>query len=308
MTEFMDSWIDLIEDTEQDIVRKELKKAKSTDDKIKVLYHHHPTGQISLEPIKFLEDYLKCIRLTSGTNWFRGQSREFDTLTPKLFRNKNKDDINTLLAKEKKSFLEFRRRSRAFINSINENDLWTWYFLMQHYGGQTRLLDWTTNAGVALFMALDFERESQENPIVYVLNPLVLSRYAYNELGKDDSKPTAILYPGEQPTNKWLTNIESDNNKVPESPIALLPAYSDQRIISQHSCFTLFGSDKTGFVKNEKEITCPCCSSKVIHRIVIDGKHKESLRKELKIMGISSETVYPGLDGLNKEIIQEIFT
>ena len=304
----MDSWIDLIEDTEQDIVRKELKKAKSTDDKIKVLYHHHPTGQISLEPIKFLEDYLKCIRLTSGTNWFRGQSREFDTLTPKLFRNKNKDDINTLLAKEKKSFLEFRRRSRAFINSINENDLWTWYFLMQHYGGQTRLLDWTTNAGVALFMALDFERESQENPIVYVLNPLVLSRYAYNELGKDDSKPTAILYPGEQPTNKWLTNIESDNNKVPESPIALLPAYSDQRIISQHSCFTLFGSDKTGFVKNEKEITCPCCSSKVIHRIVIDGKHKESLRKELKIMGISSETVYPGLDGLNKEIIQEIFT
>lgn len=308
MTYFMESWIDLLDDIRQDIVRKELKKAKSDEDKIMIFYLHHPKGQISFEPIKYLEDYLKCIRLTSGTNWFRGQSREFDTLTPKLFRDNSKNDISALLSKEKKSFLEFRRRSRAFINSIDERDLWTWYFLMQHYGGQTRLLDWTSNAGVALFMALDLERDCQENPIVYMLNPLVLGRYAFNELGKDDSVPATILYPGEQPTNKWLANIEFDNNEVPESPIALLPAYSDQRIISQHSCFTLFGGNKTGFVKDEKEITCPCCSSKVIHRIIIDGKHKESLRKELKILGISSETVYPGLEGLNKEIIQEIFT
>jgi len=126
-------------------------------------------------------------------------------------------------------------------------------------------------------------------------------------LGSDTSIHGSVLYPGEDITNEWISNIVAEKFDIPNSPIALLPAYSDTRIIAQRSCFTLFGKQIDGFIKNEKEILCPCCDRKIIHRIIIDGNSKEALRKELSQIGITSETIYPGLEGLNKNIFQEIF-
>lgn len=304
----MVNWFLELEESKRDIIKEKYLSAKSTNKKIKILYENHPKGQISITPIKYLDDFLKCIRLTTtDSSWYRGQSREFDLLTPKIYRDIETDDVDNILEKERKYFFEFRRRAKSLVTSLPENDFWSWYFLIQHYGGPTRLLDWTSNAAVALFMALDTNRDSEDNPIVYILSPSVLSDFAYKDLGKKPSRPGLILYPGEDITNSWIFNIISDDNNIPESPIALLPGYSDSRIIAQKSCFTLFGKRINGFIKEDKEIVCPCCTRKVIHRIIIDGNFKESLRNELSKIGVTSETVFPGLEGLNKEITQEIY-
>ena len=313
----MNDWIDEITDEKRDEVRKKFNNAKDENERIKIIHSYHPKGHINLEPIKYLDNYLRCIRLAStNSTWYRGESKGYNLLTPKIYRNINEaesDDlfenpeIINVLKKERKYFQEFRRRAKSIVTKIENNDFWSWYFLIQHYGGSTRLLDWTSNPMIALFMALDTGRENTDNSIVYLLAPTVLTDYAFKDIGKENQETGRILYPGEDDTNKWISNITNNNSDIPDSPIALLPANSDQRIIFQKSCFTLFGKRLNGFVKNGKQIVCPCCDNRILFKIIIDGKSKENLRQELKKIGISSETVYPGLEGLTKELNEEIF-
>lgn len=313
----MDKWIEELVEDKRDEVWDKYKNAKNDDERISIIYSHHPKGHVNIKPIKYLDDYLKYIRLVStSSTWYRGETKEHKLLIPKIYRDLDdkepedvfeESDVTKALKKERKYFQEFRRRAKSIVPNIDDKDFWSWYFLIQHYGGSTRLLDWTSNPLVALFMALDTSREKTNNPIVYLLAPTVLTDYAFKDIGKDNSETGRVLYPGEDDTDKWISNLTENNLDIPDSPIALLPANSDQRIISQKSCFTLFGKRLNGFVKDGKQIVCPCCDSKILHKIIIDGKSKDNLRQALIKIGISSETVYPGLEGLTKELNEEIY-
>ena len=135
--------------------------------------------------------------------------------------------------------------------------------------------------------------------------------YAYDELGYEKTLSGKVLYPGDNPSDKWLANIiVSDDNfstELPSSPIALLPSYLNPRITAQRSCFTLFGNRMDGFYMNGKHIVCPLCNSRIFNKLIIDGKSKNDLRKELIKIGITNGKIYPGLDGLCKEITYEIY-
>lgn len=313
----MDKWIKEIAEENRDEVWQKYKNAKDENERIKIIYNYHPKGHINVLPIKYLEDFLRCIRLVStSSTWYRGESKEHKFLIPKIYRGIDdieptdifdESNVTKILKKERKYFQEFKRRAKSIVPNIENNDFWSWYFLIQHYGGSTRLLDWSSNPTIALFMALDSNRESTENPIVYLFAPTILTDYAFKDIGKDNAETGRVLYPGEDYTNKWISNIIDNDFNIPNSPIALLPANSDQRIVSQKSCFTLFGKRLNGFIKDGKQIVCPCCDNRILFKIIIDGKFKNNLRQELKKIGISSETVYNGLEGLTKELDEEIF-
>jgi hypothetical protein len=306
----MEDWFKEIDDDNREKVKREYKNARNLEDQIKVLHNWHPKGYLNPEPIKHLEDFFTCIRVVStNTTWYRGESKEHATLRPKLYRKIKEKEIQSVLKKEKSFFLEFKRRAKYLIDPIEQGDLWSYYFLIQHYGGPTRLLDWTSNAAVALFVALIDEKQNKENPIVYLLQPTTLIDYAFNDIGisSKEIETGMIAYPGENHTEKWIANLTNNESNLPDSPIALLPAYSDPRIISQRSCFTLFGNRLDGFYKDGKQIVCPCCGRKIINIITLDRKSKKSLLNELDKIGISSETVFPGLEGLTKKIYQELF-
>ena len=71
----------------------------------------------------------------------------------------------------------FHRKVSVFLASKGiKNIPWNRYFLKQHYGVKTRLLDWTENAFIALFSALSDESEKAkgENAMVWILSPIEL--------------------------------------------------------------------------------------------------------------------------------------
>lgn len=312
----MENWIKEISEEKRKNVWEQYKNAKNEDERLSLIEMYHPKGHVNTKPISKLSEFLKCIEINSNeVTWYRGESKEYELLIPKIYRNIKSDDsnlfktseINMILKKEFNYFQEFRRRAKSIVTQIEKEDFWSWYFLIQHYGGATRLLDWTSNPMVALFIALDSNRDSNENPIIHLLAPTILSSLAFKNIENCVDETTKILYPGEKETNRWISNILNEKDKIPEAPIALLPANCDPRIISQKSCFTLFGRQVNGLVIDGKEIICPCCNQRILKKLIIDGNSKKSLRQELAKIGISSETIFPGLEGLTKELNEEIF-
>ncbi len=307
----MMNWLDNVPEEDRDKVKALYAKAKTLEAKIGVLKQWHPKGYVNLKPISTLEEYFKYIRLTTtSSTWYRGESRDHGHLVPKLYRDIENDDIKKQLEKERIFYLEFQRRARALAPNFAPNDTWSWYFLIQHYGGPTRLLDWTQDAAIALFFALDTEQNSKKNPIVILLSPAVLADYAFKEIKIERSSKSSVLYPGDIPTERWIINLTGEHDQLvyemPNSPIAIFPPYSEGRITAQRSCFTLFGKEKYGFIKDGKDIVCPCCGQKIIHKLVINGRKKNELKRELTRIGITSGKIYPGLDGLCKEIAYEL--
>src|SRR5260370_40182692 len=74
----------------------------------------------------------------------------------------------------------------------NRDDKWEWYFLMQHYGVPTRLLDWTDNPLIALYFAVNDQPESaSDDSAVGVFDPCRLNRQLSKQL---DGRIIPCLY------------------------------------------------------------------------------------------------------------------
>ncbi|MGA7524546.1 MAG: FRG domain-containing protein [Acidobacteriaceae bacterium] len=229
---------------------------------------------------------------------FRGQSDVDFGLTPKFWREEYER------VDEAEMRLEFMSVGYPLADRGDRRDDWSWYFLMQHYGCPTRLLDWTTSPLVALYFAVRHPKKS--DAVVWIIDP-----WRWNRAHVKDLYGPAI--PGWIEAKPYLLKLEDafdkelDENRTRKRwPMTIEPPHIDRRIAAQGSKFVMFG-------KRRNMLDSPAINNRVKHkgkhaivdRIIIQRNRAESILYELNNLGINQRSLFPDLEGLGQHIAWE---
>ena len=224
--------------------------------------------------------------------WFRGHRDARWKLRPSLYRyppcarpiRRLEDEIRQ----------EFIVRAPS-LGPERPQSSWEWYFLMQHCGAPTRLLDWTESALIALYFAVR-DKSDQADSAVWVLEPWKLNTHVadLNEVIAPAAGSGMVPAHAER-YKEWLPDRYSKPRELQRAlPVAVYPTHFSRRISSQRSCFTIHGSDYDGFDH------LPLAAVPFLRKIVIPGSKANSIERSLAVAGIDELTVYPDLDGLGR--------
>jgi len=235
--------------------------------------------------------------------WFRGESGDLPPLCPKIAK---------FVANEENYLLQsFRRQAGAMANSPpRQGHTDMWLFKAQHYGIPTRLLDWTEGALHALYFALN---RGNQSPRIYMLNPHKLNELAQGHKLPDFEYPLSWVKMGEVYVSlAWrhraladeIMNVEQTEGWDLDIPIAFPATYQDQRMIAQRSCFTIHGITLKPLAEilENKRVDL----AKYLVEYKIDFECRKSILRELSILGISAATIFPDLDHLSQDLINDV--
>jgi putative transposase len=159
--------------------------------------------------------------------WFRGQANEHWDLTPSAYRNANMNYFEREISRD------FRLLAGQFLDEKPANEI-EWMFVMQHYGLETRLLDWSESFLTALYFAVE-DYKNPANSVVWVMRPAMLNLAVLGEI-----TITTLDNPILEDYTLGDTHIRARRIGA-ELPVALRPAKNSRRILAQKGGFTLHG-------------------------------------------------------------------
>lgn len=158
------------------------------------------------------------------------------------------------------TFINLLKRKNLYNESMSSIET---LCLAQHYGVRTKLLDWTTDAIVALFFALD-GREEGKSAGFYILDPAKFNKSSCLE--------------------KRVYNVQD----VPTSemfPVAFYGPKNDKRMCRQSGNFTIHGQIvwPIDYLYNAKEF---------LKRIEIPNSVCHDLQNILNGLGVTKKSIY----------------
>lgn len=254
------------------------------------------------KPVETLDQYIAATaeatsRLSDYWNrpvdcWFRGVGRRSYQLLPSAYRPRTgysefrEDDLRD----------DFRRRAHPFLrdDAREPTSHWEWYFLAQHYGLPTRLLDWTDSSLVALFFAVwDTSRgsaDAAEPACVWVLDPYALNQ----KVGRIGDYLMGI------DARSVAPYVKAPFSKLPppDAPIALEPPWLSKRIAAQRGFFTIHG-------KGRKPLETIVALRKHLIPIPIAASAISQIRISLRQAGLRESSLFPELPALCREVLDD---
>ena len=193
---------------------------------------------------------------------FRGQAVQ-GNLLPSIAR---KDPTKDTMESEKETLDLLKTLGASHLQGPNETDL-DLLVKAQHFGLQTRLLDWTSNSLAALWFACSDTAKGDVFVYALEVDNLLLPRTVY----------------AESPFKVAKTK-------------ALLPRLNNPRVIAQHGWFTLhrYSTKAKRFVPLEVNPD----TKKHLHEYRIPEARRQEMLVALDRHGVSARTLFPDLGGL----------
>lgn len=264
--------------------------------------------------------------------WFRGQADKAWPLEPAVERRSFLDHAVRLLADlppveatgssalglERMINPLFRRLATQFLQ--RPDDLTAVYMEAQHHGMPTRLLDWTTNPLVALYFACESALNADAR--VWTVSPV--DTYYYQVWDSERGAITTLMtitpvgtdneaFTGQIPNlfqehrNPGVRPVEGPDDRLRKleaqrpdlfqfeqsnlgGVLPVLPGLSFSRLAGQQGCFT-FHPLGSKLRKDVGYFDIPAASK----REIVD---------DLARLGVSPATIFPGLEGVARTVIQ----
>jgi len=219
--------------------------------------------------------------------WFRGTENRDLALLPGAYWRAKCDEQSLVLT--------FQNYVPSYL-SREPSDEWEWYYLMQHYGLPTRLLDWTENPLTALYFAL-LKEATGGGPCVWVLDPVAFNAVAQ---GFDDGTIIAPLSSRpESPSFFWLprhcrrgatphTFADGSGWRDNTKPLAVFPKRYNPRIVAQRGVFTIHGTEAVAL-----DALMQSAGSDRIARFCFSPKLRSQLQRDLFILGVNKAALFP---------------
>jgi len=289
---------------------------------------------IDSEHITCVADLIRvCAKLDEAHDanllYLRGERTNAWELRPSVMR-RGKDDAIKLRTKEGDMLLDLMTmRPTDFSASTTALDQWV---LAQHHGLKTRLLDVTRNPLVALFAACDSDSETGRLHFFLVPRSLVkpfnsstiavLTNFAKLSHSDQDAlvgrtgesterqgSAARARYKRAMDRLYGLIRQEKPDFERRISPLDFFrvlivqPQQSFERVRAQSGAFLVSGFHERF---EQTEITNWNPMIPVYDHLMLDvpPESKQQIRSELRMLNISRETLYPGLDEAAKAVLQ----
>lgn len=264
---------------------------------------------------------------------FRGQGNsdwQLKTSLARMVENHHPSYMDKKLPAiyEHKMMEEFQWKYPSYekLNIPKPDEAIEWLSLMQHYGSPTRMLDFSYSMYVALFMAID--GSFYEKSAIWAINKNVLSTKVFDRYRSEHSVNVVshselddYIY---KEANKSINNrfMGNANASVGQFLYLARPRFSNERINRQQGLFIIpssievdfndilngyFDSSFTGNMKFDDVVNLSDShnygqDTVSLLKIEIPFKLKYGISNVLRQMNISSETMYPGIDGLARSM------
>ncbi len=222
---------------------------------------------------------------TPATPWYLGQPDLKGDLSPAFYKSGIKPEH------EREVLRDWRQMSAEFAPTAGLAD---WQLLISAHmaGAPSRILEWSGNPLVALFLAV--ESMSADGGCVWVLNPWVMNENAANMF---------FVPPVESDYfKKYAVKLDAaDAPALPEAspPMAFRPARSLRHYNTQNIYWTVHGKDATPL---DKLAFFMKRSDVFLTVLQIDGAAKKAIMKELHDIGVTRANLFPGAASLARTL------
>lgn len=244
-------------------------------------------------------------------DYFRGQSNADWPLTSSLLRatHKHHDDDLDIVNTEYWMLREFKRGASLHLKDIPDNsDYIGWLSLMQHHGAPTRLIDFTRSFYVACYFAL---LDANGDCAVWAIDPFLLFHvmekvFGIEMKGLRDEWDNASSQSANSYLSQKLCSADAACDLTPtQGVLAVEPFQRHVRLATQQGLFLMPLDVQLDLLENLNPYMSK--SNVGIKKIILKHTVRDEAMAHLKMMNITSASLFPGIDGFARSLIHRQF-